>query len=348
VFAEVLELPRVGLGESFFELGGHSLLLPRLTERLERRLGRRVPLARIYAAPTVEALSETLESGAPQSPLLVPFEFPAHGPTFFCVHPGGGGASVYQGLARHLAPEVRLVGVQAVGLTDDEPPLRSIESMARRYVAALREAQPEGPYHLGGWSFGGLVAFEMAAQLAEAGAQVATLALIDTLPPAAIAPSETDPRVFMALFARLAGLEMQERDLAAFSRDEALEHVAETVARFTPAFGAAGDVARLVSRVVTITEIALSSIQRFEPRAWHGGGCVLLQAENADEAVVTGALRDGAYGWPALVPGGLTVERLPGSHESVVGEPHVRALARALRLAVTRSAGGPTASLSLH
>ncbi len=338
VFAEVLDVPRVGVDESFFELGGHSLLLPRLTEQLERRLGRRVPLARIYAAPTVEALAETLQSSAPASPLLVPFEFPAHGPTFFCVHPGGGGASVYQDLARHLAPDVRLVGVQAVGLTGDEAPLRSIESMARRYVDALREAQPEGPYHLGGWSFGGLVAFEMAAQLTQAGAQVATLALIDTLPPRAIPPREIDPRVFMALFARLAGLELHERDLAAFEREEALAHVAQAVVSFTPSFGTAVEVARLLTRVVAITEIALSAVQRFEPRPWHGTGCVLLQAENQGELAVTAEQRAGAYGWPALVPGGLAVERLPGSHETVVGEPHVRALARALRGAVTRQA----------
>jgi thioesterase domain-containing protein len=129
-------------------------------------------------------------------------------PPFFCVHPVGGAVFCYLELARRLGPDQPFYGVEARGLAPGEEPGESVEEMAARYLAAVRAVQPSGPYRLGGWSFGGLVAFEMARQLATAGEETALLALFDPTP---LAPRPTaggpDDLAALALLARdLGGL----------------------------------------------------------------------------------------------------------------------------------------------
>ncbi|HEX7186103.1 MAG TPA: amino acid adenylation domain-containing protein [Thermoanaerobaculia bacterium] len=104
---------------------------------------------------------------------------------FFCVHPGTGGVFAYRDLARRLGGGIPFYGIQATGLLDAEEPLRDIGAMAERYLEEIRSVQPRGPWRLGGWSFGGLVALEMARRLREKGEEVEALVLIDP----------TDPRV---------------------------------------------------------------------------------------------------------------------------------------------------------
>jgi pimeloyl-ACP methyl ester carboxylesterase len=102
----------------------------------------------------------------------------------------GGNVMCYAQLARHLGPEQSFYGLQSFGLADDQSPLTDISEMARRYLEALRRVQPEGPYLLGGWSMGGLIAFEMVQQLQSAGQEIALLALLDSQTPASF--GETD------------------------------------------------------------------------------------------------------------------------------------------------------------
>ncbi|MBW4569859.1 MAG: amino acid adenylation domain-containing protein [Tolypothrix carrinoi HA7290-LM1] len=184
IWAEVLQLERVGIYDNFFDLGGNSLLTVRLLEQIHKQFERELPLSTIFLNPTIESLANSLcpETNSLSWSPLVAIQPAGSNPPFFCVHPIFGVVFPYYELAHHLGTNQPFYGLQPIGL-DGETPLTHIEEMAAHYIEALRKVQPKGPYYLGGWSFGGLVAFEMAQQLQKSGDEVALLAILDTLAP---------------------------------------------------------------------------------------------------------------------------------------------------------------------
>ncbi|WP_323056116.1 non-ribosomal peptide synthetase [Streptomyces sp. NEAU-W12] len=201
LFAEVLGVERVGPGDSFFELGGHSLLAVRLLGRIRSATtagtSPALGIRSLFDAPTPEALARLLRTGdgrgtgngAGESTraleVLLPLRTTGTRPPLFCVHPWAGLSWPYAGLLRALGDDRPLYGLQARGLARAEEPPASMGETAEDYLARIRAVQPEGPYHLLGWSFGGLVAHEMAVRLREAGEEVALLTLLDSYPPEA-------------------------------------------------------------------------------------------------------------------------------------------------------------------
>ncbi len=176
---------RVSVRDNFFELGGDSLLAVRLMAQIHQQFERELPLSTLFLTPTIEGLASVLGQEADTlswSP-LVPIQPAGSKPPFFCIHPIFGTVFPYYQLAYCLGFDQPFYGLQPLGLDGEQPPFTRIEDMAAYYIEALRKVQPSGPYYLGGWSFGGLVAFEMAQQLLSSGHQVALLAILDTLAP---------------------------------------------------------------------------------------------------------------------------------------------------------------------
>ncbi|RKG66141.1 non-ribosomal peptide synthetase, partial [Corallococcus exercitus] len=204
IWEDILGVRSVGVRSSFFELGGHSLLAVRMVAAVRERLGQSIPLSVLFQQPTVEQLAQVLREDSQAWTPLVPLERgePGHRP-FFLVHPGGGNVLAYSELARRLGPSLPVYGLQSRGL-DGRPVAESIEEMAGLYIEALRTVQPHGPYQLGGWSLGGLVAYEMAQRLREAGEAVDLLALIDTHVPGLTKPSQDTTHLDAETRARLA------------------------------------------------------------------------------------------------------------------------------------------------
>ncbi|MFJ2648127.1 amino acid adenylation domain-containing protein [Streptomyces sp. NPDC087420] len=183
IFAEVLDLPRVGPGDNFFERGGHSLLAARLTDRVRAVLGLEPTIRNVFEAATPAALSGLLErapaGGTPAH--LVPFRPDGPAAPVFCVHPLSGISWLYSGLLRHIDRDHPVYGIQAEGPGGVAELPGTVEAMAERYVDLLRSVRPGGPYHLVGWSFGGLVAHAMAVRLYELGEPAGSLFLVDTV-----------------------------------------------------------------------------------------------------------------------------------------------------------------------
>ncbi|GLW64278.1 hypothetical protein Arub01_25220 [Actinomadura rubrobrunea] len=187
LFAEALSLPRVGVDDDFFDLGGHSLLAARLLGRINDALGTEVSLRMLFQAPTPGELAARLDTeSAPDSlEVLLPLRAKGDRPPLFCVHPAGGFSWCYSGLLRRVTGRP-VYGLQARGLTKGEPPAATMEEMAEDYAARIREVQPDGPYYLLGWSFGGVAAHAVATVLQRQGEKVALLAMLDAYPAEAL------------------------------------------------------------------------------------------------------------------------------------------------------------------
>ena len=202
IWAEVLGVKQVGINDNFFHLGGHSLLAVRLFVRIRKWAGVDLPLATLFRSPTVRGLAEILDPGgsaafvsggkmpdvsaaAQQWRSLVPMHPEGSRPPLFLVHAVGGNLLYYHSLLRHLGPDQPVYGLQARGIDGVMPPHSSMKEMAGYYLAEIRTVQPSGPYFLGGASFGGTCAFEIAQQIIGQGKMVAFLALLDTIGPGA-------------------------------------------------------------------------------------------------------------------------------------------------------------------
>ncbi|MCT7967794.1 amino acid adenylation domain-containing protein [Laspinema sp. D1] len=185
IWATLLKCDRISMNDNFFDLGGDSLLAVRLLTQINQQFQQQIPISQLFLNPTLQGLADCLFSeldSLPCSP-LVPIQPQGSNPPFFCIHPILGVVFPYYELALQLGKNQPFYGLQPQGIDGKSRPLTRIEDMAAYYIKAMRTIQPEGPYFLGGWSFGGLVAFEIAQQLKKAGHAVGLLAVLDTLAP---------------------------------------------------------------------------------------------------------------------------------------------------------------------
>jgi thioesterase domain-containing protein len=181
IWQEVLGVPRVGIHDDFFTLGGHSLLAARMLALVEQRLGLRVPLATLFTGATIAHLGQTLLAGckdaAEDSP-YVALHAKGEGTPFFFLHGDFVGGGVFsQNLARHLGSDRPFYAIHPHGLRGEMPP-RTIEMMARARLETIRALRPQGPYLLGGYCNGALVAFEIARLLEADGERVEAMIMI--------------------------------------------------------------------------------------------------------------------------------------------------------------------------
>ena len=184
IWQSVLGIESIGIEDNFWELGGHSLLAARLTQLVENTFGKRLTLAAIIEAPTVQQLSRIIkgEDKGQSWSCLVPLQPAGNKPPFFCIHGVGGNSVGFRDLANSVGADQPFYGVQAQGLDGQLPCLTRVEDMAALYLKEIRSIQPTGPYYLGGFSFGGWIACELAQQLQAQGEQIGLLAMFDTYP----------------------------------------------------------------------------------------------------------------------------------------------------------------------
>jgi amino acid adenylation domain-containing protein len=324
IWETVLGVRPIGVSHNFFELGGHSLVAVKLMNRIERAFGKNLPIATLLQAPTIEQLAAILrqEGWAPSSSCLVPIQTGGSRTPFFCVHGANGAVVRFYDLARHLGSDQPVYGLQAHGLDARNSCHTRAEDMASHYIKEIRSVQPEGPYFLGGYSFGGTVAFEMAQQLAAEGSGGAVVVLFDTLcssPPGPAGSLEASS-VLLKLF-RLSATEWPTY----------LWRLATVPVRKIQRWL---HVARLPRDVKKVRTACLRAERDYTPRAY-SGPVILFRSSHTP----LGQVSDPRAGWSALVPHGLEVYEIQGNHENILLEPQVRFVGAQLKTCLHETHG---------
>ncbi|MGW4241287.1 non-ribosomal peptide synthetase [Nocardia sp. NPDC004722] len=323
VFAEVLGAPRIGLDDNFFEQGGNSLTATRLANLLGHALEHRVPVMLIFTTPTpaglIAAMAEQ-DTGSAAFDVLLPLRTTGSAQPLFCIHPIGGIAWSFAGLAAHLDPDQPLYGLQSPALLGAEPLPDSIEDWARRYVKEILTIQPTGPYHLLGWSLGGVIAHAMAVQLQEDGAEVALLAMLDSHNVTGGGTAAPTPEA-VPLAELLGGLFGDAADNLP-SLDSTPEQLARQLALHGEPFASFG-----VDRIAAAIDTAARSAQligSYHPRTFHGDLMYFTAAQDLSPEI------SGAGTWIEVIDGHIHDTHVDATHWRMTSDKALRHIARVL------------------
>lgn len=363
-WSDLLGVKTIGTEDNFFDLGGHSLIAVRLFRLIKAAYAVDFPISVLFEAPTIAQCAALIEEASPNvkasddardsSATVTPLDRPrlkhvvrmdggrnAQGTPFFLVSGMFGNILNLRHLAVQIGADRPVYGLQARGIFGDDAPHDTFEEMARDYIAEIRTVQPHGPYLIGGFSGGGLVAYEMAQQLRAAGEDTALVAMLDTPYPTEISLSVTD-RILMKR-------QDFEREGLAFPINWMRRRIAWEKKRLAARFG--GEASKSADQFHNddVHAAFLKALARYRG-ARYERPVLLCRPKLEVNYRLTGGRsvnRDWQLvrpdnGWSPLATD-LTVIEVPGDHDGMVLEPNVRVLARHLREALVRAENVPSA-----
>jgi len=337
IWEEILGVDRIGIRDDFFQLGGHSLLAARMFARVGEKLEKNLPLATLFHAPTIEQLAAVIraEGWTPHWSVLVPMQ--AHGtkPPLFLAHGLTGNVLSFYRLRHYIQDDQPMYGIQAYGLSSGRASLLSIPEMAAHYVQEVRAFQPDGPYYLGGFSGGGLLAYEMAVQLTAAGERVAFLALFDSYIEGAggywLKSFYSKRALRMAMMAtRYSWYNLRKYGVRSVMRRKMRNMFVNfrIMLWLLLARNSGKTAASESSRYLTIPEAFTRAIRVYQPQHY-SGSAVLFRTVIAEYP-----LNDPSPGWKRYISGNLEVREVEGDHEYIFREPYIGRLAMQLNQAL--------------
>ena len=353
IWEQVLGVQSVGVTDNFYDLGGTSILVVQLLAQIATVFGKDLPLAIVLEAGTVEQLAAIIRQEEWSSPWASLVTIQPHGskPPLFCIHAIKGGILFYRDLALHLGSDQPVYGLQAQGWDGRKQPLNRVEEMAALYIKEIRTMQPEGPYFLTGYSFGAVIAFEVAHQLLTQGQQTAFLALIDECVPGYRKPApflKKASRYVMKLAKLGAGYLQQKQADKAQKNQQKLQYEKELAEFQAYQHGisaglpkADGEVLALDDRplphdlrVFNVTEANLKALRSYTWKTFPGKAILFVAKDEPKGAAWDYDLQ---LGWGNFVVGEVKTYKIPGDHFSVVREPNVSVLAAAFKACLSEA-----------
>lgn len=315
IWRTILELDEVGTTESFFDLGGDSLSVITLLAAAETEFGCEIQVPDLLRDPTIRSIGRIVRGeGTPDSrPVVVTLQGEGERAPFFCVAGAGGGCHWFGELAKELRDDRPFLGLEPTGPGGDQ---HTIAAIASGLVEEVKRIQPAGPYYVGGYSTGGVVAYEMAQQMRAAGDEIGLLALIE-------ADGGRD-------FSTRAGQLMTfARNLARMDPGKAarivLDRAAYALGAVRHRLGQANDTKVVAAKIDARKHEDEEALHAYVAEPYAGDVRIFACEERPMTAVV-----DEAYGWGELVEG-IIVSTVPGDHYTILGLPNVRVLASDLQ-----------------
>lgn len=341
----LLGVQPIGVEDNFFALGGHSLLATQLVHRMRETLQRPVSLQQLFQTPTIRTLLQGMTEVQSALTAFVPLrKVEQQGnlsqAPLFLLPPAGGMALPYTTLLPYLAATQPVYAYQARGIYDDLPPFASIEEMATTVRQEMKQIQPQGPYRLGGWSFGGMVAFAVACQLRQQGEQVEFLGVMDAYPPtdapAAVAEelsTQAELEGFFYLLGDIMGVDYHRLDAELFAdATQQTEPVAWLLDQLRERGMPLALEPTLVKRIWTTLKQNGRLMQAYQPPCYDGA-ITLFCAEASAPA-------DGAARWQALTPQPVETVWVKGEHNTMLNASLVEKLGRELAKRLQAVHGG--------
>jgi len=345
IWEEVLGVHPIGVADNFFELGGHSLLAMRMVGVIKEKLGADVDLTALFEEPTIERLADELrKTAAPEisvhagidvetagkaeedrktgKSVLVTLQGKGSKTPLFFVHPSGGSTHWYKDLSNALGKDQPFYAFQAVGFRGDQPLHTTIEEMASCYIEAMRSVQPHGPYQIGSWSLGVIIAYEMAQQLAAAGEEVAALIMLDQGPEMPLSPPEDDAEYLVQTFGSRIPLEVEE--LRGRDFHDQIAYVLEKgkKKRFIMPFVTQ----KAFTHFITILRTQGNAWRNYTVRPYPGQVTLFRALEQPD-----GAPAEPDMGWGRVAQGGVKIIETPGDHLTMIHKPLAKDLAERMK-----------------
>lgn len=328
LWEELLEVSPIGIKNDFFRIGGHSLLAARMIAKVEELFDQQLDLGALAQATTIAELAEVVREGKgvgkPRS--LVAIRASGNKPPLFCVHGVGGHIFPFLDLANHLGQDHPVYALQAKPVQVAEK--RTIEGMAEDYIGEVERDQPDGPYYLAGYSFGGFIAYEMARQWEARGKNVALLALFDTQ--AGSSPRFPDSlsqfgflRYRMRTFIVKIIFRLSEMKLPSMTHNQ--DRKQKLPSQNEMIFGDV-DPENIPEHLREIIFANQAALDKYIP-GHYGGLITLFRSSFYGRSVY--------YGWEELTRGGVRIFEVPGTHRSMMQEPNVRILADQLNRCIT-------------
>ena len=336
IWQEVLEQERVGIHDNFFEIGGRSLLALNITLEVERTFGRELPIATIFSAPTIAELAFVLEADKDLADL--PAHQSLHGqgqgmPLFYLPSIAG-----YEFLPRAIAQRISETnryydGFQYPGLNGKDPIPERVEDLAAALIPEFQRIWPSGPACLCGYSFGGIVAFELARQLKALGREVPLVLMLDSRNPAVPLRRRTVMETLQILWKRLRQIKFA--GWLGFIWELAGTKISYLMGRQG---GSNSQPAILVNRGRMAKSLEQAH-DRYQPGPYDGK-VVLFQIEEWEYFEGYSLAPDPLYGWEKVARGGLELVQVPGGHYTMLDEPNVSQLANQIQIYLDRARRG--------
>jgi amino acid adenylation domain-containing protein len=315
IWESVLGVRPIGIRDNYFELGGHSLIAVQLMNRIAETFGKNLPIATLLEARTVEQLATVLrdKTSSPVWSCLVPIQTAGSKPPFFCIHGANGAVVRFHSLAKYLGSDQPFYGLQASGLEAGQPCHTRTEEMATLYIKEIRKVHSQGPYFLGGYSFGGAIAFEMAQQLAAEGQPETSVVLFDTNFPGRDASGAASTiSAILTLFRVPAS--------------ERWTYLWRMITAPVRALERRVHVAKLPDYIKKVRSACLRAEKDYTPQPY-AGRVILFRSNHKPLGQVT----DPRAGWTARATRGLEIYEIEGNHENILLEPQVRFVAEKLK-----------------